>query len=127
LSHKFLRPLVPFAMIGALLANAAAVLWPPQVAGGFLARLLFLAPPANGIILGLQAAFYLAAGLGSVLPREGLVGSLLYLPTFLVNSNYSALAGLYRFLTGRQTVLWQRAARVETPASSLDQPGGEPS
>jgi biofilm PGA synthesis N-glycosyltransferase PgaC len=128
LSHKFLRPLVPFAMIGALLANLAAVVWPPQVEGGLLTQVLFLARPINLIGIGVQASFYLAAVVGNILPKQGLGGNLLYLPTFLVNSNYSALAGLYRFLTGKQTVLWERAARAEvvTPGGT-DQPGGEPS
>ncbi|MBA3533968.1 MAG: glycosyltransferase family 2 protein, partial [Ardenticatenales bacterium] len=41
-SHKFLRPLVPFAMLGALVANSQALLWPPRQGKDALWR---LAPP----------------------------------------------------------------------------------
>jgi hypothetical protein len=37
----------------------------------------------------------------------------LYVPTFLVNSNLSALRGLVSFLAGGQTALWQRVGRRE--------------
>ena len=39
------------------------------------------------------------------------MGKLLYIPTFLVNSNMAAIFGLYSFFTGRQTALWKRARR----------------
>ncbi len=93
-SHKFLRPLLPLAMIGALLTNLLAAL---------------LSPSAGWtILLLLQLAFYGLAWLGG--RWEG--GSkLLYLPTFLVNSNLAALIGLQRYLTRRQTTLWQRVQR----------------
>jgi hypothetical protein len=42
-----------------------------------------------------------------------LLGRLLYLPTFLVNSNWTALLGLVRFLTRRQTTQWQQARRQQ--------------
>lgn len=105
ISHKFLRPLVPLAMIGAAAANLAAVVRAPS---GGLAR---LAPPYSWVMLGLQSAFYGAAWLGGRTGRGGVLGKLLYVPTFLVNSNYAALHGLYRFLFGRQNQLWQRVQR----------------
>lgn len=111
ISHKFLRPLVPVAMIGALLANVAAVLWPTPVSG--LAGWLLLASPVNWILLIGQLAFYGAAWLGGRIGKRGPLGKLLYLPTFLVNSNLAALVGLFRFLRKRQTTLWQRARRAE--------------
>jgi cellulose synthase/poly-beta-1,6-N-acetylglucosamine synthase-like glycosyltransferase len=110
LSHKFLRPLVPFAMLGAFLANLAALIWPPAAGG---AALLRLATPFNLLFFGLQIAFYLLAWAGSFLRRESKIGKLLYLPAFLVNSNLAAVMGLYTFATGRQTVLWQRVNRQD--------------
>lgn len=95
-SHKFLRPLVPLAMIAALFANVALA-W----------RKRPLARP----LLFLQIAFYGAALLGSYLHPGGKLGKLLYLPTYLVNSNLAALLGLGRFLAGRQTTRWQRVPR----------------
>jgi cellulose synthase/poly-beta-1,6-N-acetylglucosamine synthase-like glycosyltransferase len=105
LSHKFSRPLVPFGMIGAFLLNLALVIWPPQA--GFLQ----LSAPWNWIFLALQVAFYLLAALGSRVSGENQLARLLYLPTFLVNSNLAALFGLLRYMTGRQTALWKKVER----------------
>jgi poly-beta-1,6-N-acetyl-D-glucosamine synthase len=110
-SHKFLRPLIPFAMLGAFLANLAAVLWPPQ---SVPTPWLQLAAPYSGLFLGGQILFYLLAWLGNRLqPRFDLpgLGKTLYLPAFLVNSNLAAISGLVLYLSGRQTNLWQRVAR----------------
>src|SRR6185295_8622753 len=93
ISHKFLRPVVPIAMIGALLANLAAVLWPSPVSG--LWGWFLLAPPVNWILLAGQLLFYGAAWLGGRIGKRRLMGKLLYLPTFLVNSNMAALVGLF--------------------------------
>ncbi|MBE7551670.1 MAG: glycosyltransferase family 2 protein [Anaerolineales bacterium] len=109
-SHKFLRPLVPLAMIGALLSNLATVLRPPQSGKRVLLR---LGPPFNRIMLLGQLLFYGLAWLGQKSKRQGRLAKLLYLPAFLVNSNLAALIGLYRSVTGGQTTLWQRAQRRE--------------
>ena len=108
-SHKFLRPLVPFAMIGALLTTFLAVINPSYVEKH---RLFHLAPPFNWLLLLAQLLFYGLAWLGNrPSGREGRLGKLLYLPTFLVNSNLAALLGFYRFLNKSQTPLWQRVQR----------------
>jgi poly-beta-1,6-N-acetyl-D-glucosamine synthase len=108
LSHKFLRPLVPMAMLGALIANIIAVVRP---AINFDSVWLTLSAPINWLILGLQLLFYSLAVVGNIFKLSGKVGKLLYLPTFLLNSNISALIGLIKFITGRQTALWQRVDR----------------
>lgn len=108
ISHKFMRPLVPVAMLGALLSNLAGVIRPARPAGSRFAR---LAPPFNWLLLAAQVVFYGLAWAGGYVERDSRRGKLLYLPAFLVNSNLAALAGLYRFLSGRQTVLWQRVPR----------------
>ncbi len=97
ISHKFLRPLLPLAMIAAFLTNVIIVAQSK--------------PRFYGVLLGLQIGFYLLAALGQWHEWNGLIGKLLYLPTFLVSSNWAALIGLARFLTKRQTTLWQRAQR----------------
>lgn len=109
LSHKLTRLLLPFAMLGALLANLLLVAWPPG--SGTLPAWVALARPFGGVMLGLQGAFYLAAWWGNRLQRRGWVGKLLYIPSFLVVSNLAALAGLYRHLTRRQTPMWRRVMR----------------
>jgi hypothetical protein len=95
-------------MILAFLANLAALL-PLEKGGG--PAWLTLAAPFNWIAFILQIVFYLMAWVGMKVKRRGWVGKLLYLPTFLVNSNLAAILGLYRFLSAKQTVVWKKAAR----------------
>ena len=109
ISHKYARPFLPLAMIGAFATNLWLV-FRPVPAAGF--RLWNLAPPVGWMLLALQAAFYLVALLGRGRTRgNGKIGNLLYVPVFLVDSNLAALIGLRRFLAGSQTPLWQRAQR----------------
>ena len=109
LSHKFLRPLVPLLMITALLAALAAVVFPAEAS----LPLLQLAAPYGAMALAAQAAFYLAAWLTSRIEKPGRLGRLFYVATFLVNSNYAALVGLIRFISGKQQVQWKRINRRE--------------
>lgn len=102
-SHKFARPLIPLAMVGALLANGLALL---RSSGGWR-----LAPAA----LLLQFLFYGLAWLGNHTQIQGKPGKLLYIPTFLVNSNLAAGRGLLQALAGREGVLWQRVERRHVP------------
>jgi biofilm PGA synthesis N-glycosyltransferase PgaC len=107
ISHKFLRPLVPFFMGTALLSNVIAVLYPPQTAAG-------LRPPLSIIFLVAQIVFYGLAITGNLIPSAGKhspVMNLFYLPTFLMNSNLAALKGFFRFLSGGQSHLWERVQR----------------
>jgi biofilm PGA synthesis N-glycosyltransferase PgaC len=108
MSHKFMRPLVPFLMIIAFLATLAACVWPLVATklGG-----LYLAPPYNILFLAGEILICILAIVGSSLKDKGLLGKILYLPTFLVNSNLAAVLGLYSFFTGKQTSLWRRARR----------------
>ncbi len=108
LSHKFLRPLVPFAMMGALLANVLVVLWPARGAESSFWR---LGAPWAGTFLALQGLFYLAAFIGNRIEHRKGVMSLFYLPAFLVNSNWAAVLGLARFLFRRQANQWQKVGR----------------
>jgi len=104
-SHKYLRPLVPLAMITAFVANWVAVTpLATRHQGRTPTRLAQLT-------LGLQLFFYGLSLLGTMIKFGGKAGKLLYLPTYLVQSNAAALVGLYRFLLGQQTVRWQRVAR----------------
>lgn len=108
ISHKFMRPLVPFFMLLALLANLAAVIW-PGVSGQH--ALLRLEAPFNWLLLAAQAAFYFLAALGSRFGTGKGLKKFLYLPTFLVNSNLAAVLGLVRYLRGKAPAAWQRVAR----------------
>jgi len=108
-SHKGLRPLVPFGMIAAAGAAVAALFLPADASGA--AGILYLARPWNSAAAGAQAAFYALAAVGGRL--GGAVGKVAYVPRFLVDSNLAALRGLARHLRGGQSATWQRAGRRE--------------
>jgi cellulose synthase/poly-beta-1,6-N-acetylglucosamine synthase-like glycosyltransferase len=111
-SHKFMRPLVPLFMIIALLVNLLALVFPSQADKS---RLFFLTHPYNWVMISLQAAFYILAFSGNLLEKHN-TGWLrfLYVPVFLFNSNWAALKGLYRFLTGKQTTHWAKTSRSDS-------------
>lgn len=110
-SHKFSRPLVPLAMILLLVANIGCLLWPYD-ADTLLLAVIGLASPLNWWLFVLQLVFYGLAllGLWTGKPTRKL-GKLLYLSTFLLNSNIAALQGLFKFLSGKQTSLWRKVNR----------------
>ena len=108
-SHKFLRPLVPFFMIGALLGNLLAVVFPSRVN-----NFLLLSYPVGIILLGTQCVFYIIAFAGMQISERGKqtrLMNLFYLPTFLLNSNLAAMKGIVRFISGGQTHLWEKIQR----------------
>lgn len=92
-SHKILRWVVPFLLLGLLASNA--LLWDR---------------PAYGLALVGQLMFYLWAALGFVFRdrvqrvRYALVGY------FLLAMNLAFLVGFLRFLTGREEATWQRVS-----------------
>ena len=108
ISHKFLRPLVPFAMLGALMSNVLALLWPAEQSA---MALISLAWPFNWLMFGSQIIFYSAAAISGHTKQHSRISKVIYLARFLVNSNLAALIGLYRFATKQQTPLWQRVKR----------------
>ena len=69
---------------------------------------LALNPPYGLLFFTLQLVFYSLALLGQRHKQKGPLGKILYLPTFLFNSNLAALFGLYRYMSNRQTVMWKK-------------------
>lgn len=108
ISHKYLRPLIPFAMIVAFLSNVISLLGVLPVNGP---AWIVLAPPYGHIFLVIQFLFYGIAFVGMRIKSRGLIGKVGYLPTFLVNSNLAALRGFYRYISSKQTVVWRKVAR----------------
>jgi poly-beta-1,6-N-acetyl-D-glucosamine synthase len=108
ISHKYLRPLVPFAMIAAFVANLISLTKVSLINGP---DWLILADPYDRIFLFLQILFYGIALMGTKVKLRGMLGKLMYLPTFLVNSNMAALRGFYRYVSSNQTVVWKKAGR----------------
>ena len=108
-----MRPLVPLAMIAVFVSNLFALVFQPTLSHE--SSILFLSGPYNQFLFTLQLLFYVLAFLGNRLNGKGLLGKIIYVPTFLVNSNLSAIRGLITFFTGEQSVLWERTRRRGEP------------
>ena len=109
-SHKLLRLLVLPLLAAAFLGNLVAVLLRPADVSTTW-PLLNLDAPWGELALAAQLAFYLAAWVGALLDRRGKRVKLFYFPYFFLASQAAALAGLLRFWSGRQSVLWNKARR----------------
>jgi poly-beta-1,6-N-acetyl-D-glucosamine synthase len=98
ISHKVLRLLLPFLMIGALLANAVL-------------EAFFTVPAALHATLAAQLVFYGLAVLGLLTQRIGRHWKIPAAAYYVLAGNLGSLRGFYRFLMGQQTALWQKATR----------------
>jgi cellulose synthase/poly-beta-1,6-N-acetylglucosamine synthase-like glycosyltransferase len=110
ISHKLLRLLVMPLMILAFVSNLAVVLAKLPAGTGF-ASLFQLSPPWGQLFLAGQITLYLLAALGAVLEHFGIRFKPIYLIYYFVGSQLATLTGLVRFSSGRQSVLWRKAAR----------------
>lgn len=63
-------------------------------------------------LLCLQCAFYLLALIGSIRVRNGKGGFIFMLPYYFTFMNFSILAGLKRYLSGAQSVKWEKSKRA---------------
>lgn len=100
-SHKFMRPLVPWAMLSVLLTNVLVLILGQGNSGSGLWVWLLCG----------QILFYGVALLGQFISFGRILGKLLYIPTFLVSSNWAAMRGLYLYVRRQHTTLWDRVAR----------------
>ena len=108
ISHKFCRPFVAMALLGAFVCSMLSVLLPVPP-GMFNA--LCLAPPYNMTLFLSQALFWSIGLMGIYVEWPGRIGKIFYLPSFLLNANWASLVGLWRATSNRQTVLWNRVQR----------------
>ncbi len=89
-SHKFLRLMVPFLLAGLFISNL------------FLVEIYWYK-----VFFILQCLFYGLAGLGALYKGKN---SLLDVPHMFCVMNWAAVVGLYRFLSGRQKVTWEKVS-----------------
>jgi cellulose synthase/poly-beta-1,6-N-acetylglucosamine synthase-like glycosyltransferase len=94
LSHKILRWLGPFFLIGALAANLLLL-------GGFAYRMALVA----------QLGFYATAAAMALLPAGPRIVRPLRLTTMFAGMNAALLIGFCRWASGRQGGAWQRTPR----------------
>ena len=107
ISHKYFRAVLPFGFIGALLANILMVFLPRNTSSS----LFYLSSPYDWIFLAMQLLFYTMAVVGNLVKFHGPLQKLMYLPSYLVNSNIAILRGFYGFVSGKQTNIWERVRR----------------
>jgi len=94
-SHKVLRWCAPALMLVALAANLA-----------------LLDQPFYRVTLGLQAAFYGLAALGSVAVGPSPVRRATGIAYYFVTMNLAIVVGFWRFLRNSQAAAWERTARA---------------
>lgn len=93
-SHKILRWLMPLFLIALLSISALRFdEWPYT------------------LLLAAQILFYGVVSVGALVPSVRQASKLVYIPFYFTTMNLAALVGLMRFLRGRQSVLWSKAAR----------------
>jgi hypothetical protein len=69
--------------------------------------------PVYTFLLAAQVLFYGLAFAGWLLSLQNKKVSFLYAPYYFVFINVSLYLGFIRFLKGKQTVLWEKAARAK--------------
>ena len=91
LSHKVMRYLVPFFLLGVFAASAALT------RGNLIFEILFVA----------QLVCYICAALASLLERVGIRSHLLVFPQYFVLANLASLIALYKFIRGERYAHWE--------------------
>ena len=63
------------------------------------------------VFLALQVSFYVFAFIGYILEKKKLKFKAFFVPYYFCIMNYAMYRGFFRFLGGKQSVLWERAKR----------------
>lgn len=93
LSHKLMRWMVPHFLLLVFISN-----------------LFLLGSRFYLVFFGLQAAFYIWAGLGYLFQRQFKKVRFAMVGYFLLAMNFAFLVGLFRFLTTKKEATWQRVS-----------------
>ena len=98
ISHRVLRwTITPFLMIAAFILNCLLAFSTPA--------LLYF------IILFAQVSFYGMSLLGWYFESRQVKVKLLFIPFYFCMMNYAVIAGIFRYLRGNQSVIWEKAVR----------------
>lgn len=98
-SHRVLRWTVTPVALVALVPLNIALIWSAH-------------PLLYGILLALQAAFWLAAGAGWLLARQGRQGGMLNVPYYFLFMNLNVFRGVWYLATRRSGGAWEKARRA---------------
>ncbi len=66
-----------------------------------------------GTLFGTQIAFYSMALAGKLLARRPMRFKAFFIPYYFCVMNYAVYRGFFRLISGRQSVLWERAQRIQ--------------
>ena len=97
ISHKFLRSFITPLCFAALIPVNLLLL----SEGSFVYLFMFV----------MQVLFYLMAWVGYVVREHSLPSRLFFIPFYIVVMNLSAIVGAFRYLAGKQSVLWKKSLR----------------
>jgi len=99
ISHRVLRwTVVPFLMILALLLNILIV---AEGNSGYIYQLLLVA----------QILFYGMSLLGWLMEARQIKIKVFFIPYYFAMMNYAVIRGIFRYSTGRQSAIWEKAKR----------------
>ncbi len=111
ISHKFLRLAIPYFMILGLVSNLLLVV---DVKSWQLLSLTSIEQIVRFTLL-IQLFFYFMAITGAFIsktkPIMGKLAKIWTIPYYLCATNFASLYGLFWYLSGKRTVLWQQATR----------------
>ena len=110
ISHKYFRSFIPFAMILAITSNLFVIIFPPNATR---MTLLNLAYPFNWFFFISQLVFYTIGLSGNFVKFPGRIGKILYLPTFLINSNYALVCGIKDYFRKKDAFIWDKVRRTD--------------
>jgi biofilm PGA synthesis N-glycosyltransferase PgaC len=102
ISHRVLRwTLVPFLMVLVLILNILIVF---NGAGNVIYLLLLLG----------QLAFYTMSILGWVMMARQIKVKIFFIPYYFSMMNYAVIRGIFRYLSGNQSAIWEKAKRKQS-------------
>jgi len=99
-SHKIMRLFLPFFSVGVFVSSAGLVLSQNTPA---IVTMLFV----------IQLVFCLFAFVGWIFERYGWHVGVLGILYYIASGNFASFRGLMGYSKGRQTVLWEKAHRIE--------------
>lgn len=113
LFNPFRQPLLSFQFISHRVLRWTVC--PPALILLFLANLMLAlrqnAPIIYQFSMLLQLGFYLLALIGLLRAGKKNQSKLFYIPFYFLFMNYAAMVGFWRFIRGKQSVLWEKSKR----------------
>lgn len=99
ISHRVLRwTVVPFLMVLALLLNILIVAEANS-------------PAFYQFLLAAQILFYMMSLLGWLMEARQIKIKIFFIPYYFAMMNYAVIRGIFRYITGKQSAVWEKARR----------------